>query len=271
MDSSPRANGIVTVTTDFGSRDAFGGVMSGVILGIHPDATIVTLTHGVPPQHIRHGALVLANAWHAFPPGTVHLAVVDPGVGTARQPLAATAGGCYFVGPDNGLLALALADAGDPAIVRINASIAPQCSTTFHGRDIFAPAAAHLSGGGALAELGPVVTEIVQLPLPAPVATAESVRGVVMAIDGFGNLATNISAHCLAAFADGRPLLIRVGGREIVGVSAAYGDGAGELVAVVNSADMLEVAVAGGSAAALLGIGEDAPVTVLPVNEGDRR
>lgn len=253
---------IVTLTTDFGLRDSYVGAMKGVILSRCPGAQIVDLTHEVPPQQIRIGALRLASAAAYFPPGTVHLAVVDPGVGSQRRAIAIEADGHRFVGPDNGVLTLAAppARAGWRAAEITNrAYMLPVVSQTFHGRDVFAPAAAHLASGGALEDLGPPLLDPVELHLPAPVRRGRRLRGVILDVDRFGNLVTNIRGEQLN---DGEVERVCVGGAVILGLSHWY-DPSRELVAIVGSDGRLEIAAPGGSAAARLGLGPDAPVEIV--------
>ena len=252
---------IVTLTTDFGAQDAFVGTMKGVILSRCPAAQLVDLTHEIPPQAIRTGALRLASAAPYFPAGTVHLVVVDPGVGGPRRPIAIEAGDQRFVGPDNGVLSLA-APSTRPGWRTVELTsqehrLSP-VSNTFHGRDIFAPAAAHLAGGGTLDDLGPRISSIVELALPLPERTGSLVRGVVLDIDRFGNLITNIHS---ADLMDADIERICVGPLRVDGLSAAYDPGRAA-VAVVDSDDRLEIAVPGGDAAGQHGIRLDDPVEV---------
>ncbi len=252
---------IVTLTTDFGTQDAFVGTMKGVILARCPDVQLVDLTHEIPPQAIRTGALRLASAAPYFPAGTVHFAVVDPGVGGLRRPIAIEARNQRFVGPDNGVLSLAVSasDAGWRAVeLRSPEHRLEPVSNTFHGRDIFAPAAAHLASGGALEDLGPAVSSIVQLALPLPKRRGSVVRGAVLDIDRFGNLITNVRSGDLAGRVVER---VCVGDLQVDGLSAAY-DPSRAGVAVMDSDDRLEIAVPGGNAAAQYGVRLDDPVEV---------
>lgn len=239
---------IVTLTTDFGEEDGYVGAMKGVLLARAPGVTLVDITHAVPRHDIAAAANALADAAPCFPPATVHLAVVDPGVGTARAPVVVVAGGQLFVGPDNGLFdlaapapeaayAIAQPDAGQGAL-----------SATFHGRDLFAPAAARLALGAAPESAGPPVA------LAGHLALARGNR--VVHVDRFGNLVTDIAAPPARA-------TVRIAGRTIAGVSHTYQSVApGELVAYVGSRGTLEIAVREGSAAALLGAGRGAAVEV---------
>ena len=191
---------IITLLTDFGTRDAYAASMKGVILSIAPDARIIDITHEVPPQDIVEGAWTLASAYRWFPAGTVHVAVVDPGVGSARRAIAARAGAWTFVAPDNGVLAWALDGAGDVRAVELADTrwFQPGVSSTFHGRDIFAPVAAHLASGVALDELGPRVDDLVALPVASPHVTPERITCEVVHVVLFGNAITNLDAVTLA-------------------------------------------------------------------------
>ena len=259
---------IITLTTDFGLHDPFVGIMKGVILSICPSARLVDLTHDVEPQNILGGALALEAVWPYFPDGTVHLAVVDPGVGSARRALAVRTRGHYLVGPDNGLLTPALMEAGWRAV----ALTAPEyrlaeVSRTFHGRDVFAPAAAYLASGVPLERLGPAVTDPVRRPIPRSYLEAGALIGEVLAVDRFGNLLTSIEAAQLVGLPGGRPgavpVIVEVADRAVAGPVEAYVDGAdGRPTAIVGSIGRLEIFVRGGRADQALGVGRGAPVRV---------
>lgn len=255
------APGIVTLLSDFGLRDAYVGVMKGVMLGIAPAAALVDLTHAIPPQGIVPGALVLRHAVEYFPPGTVHLAVVDPGVGSARHPIVVDTERGMLVGPDNGLLDPAARVMGVRAVYRLTEArfFRPPVSRTFHGRDLFAPVAAHLAAGVAPAQCGPLLPGLAPLALPEPERTADAIRGEVIYVDHFGNLVTNIPE---SIFPTG-PHSVSIAGvslAEIVSAYAAVPDGAP--LAIVGSWGLVEVAVRNGSAAAQLGAAAGTPVTV---------
>jgi S-adenosyl-L-methionine hydrolase (adenosine-forming) len=251
---------IVTFTSDFGLTDWFVGVVHGVVQGICPDARMVDLCHAIAPGHVESAAFLLEAAAHDFPPGTIHLAVVDPGVGTGRLALAVSARKQLFVGPDNGLLEWALADpqACAHALTEERWMRHP-VSRTFHGRDVFAPAAAHLACGVPIESFGPRVPRPRRLPRAAPVRSDGSVVGQVAYVDRFGNALTNLTAETLdrafAGVAD-PDLVVEVVGRRIHGVARSYGDsGIGTLLALVGSSGRLEIAEAGGDAAQRFGIG----------------
>lgn len=247
----------IALLTDFGYRDHYAGVMRGVIASIAPAASVIDITHGIAPQAIGAGALVLALSWRYFPPRTIFVAVVDPGVGTDRRAIAIeSAAGACFIGPDNGLLWSAANHAGIRRVVELtNARYhLDQVGATFHGRDIFAPAAAHLWCGVRMSALGsrlPAMT-----PAPASPLVAEGrneLRGSIVYIDGFGNLVTNIDRNCYERFASrfrGLPLSVRIGARAPIGIVRAYGEARpGSSLATFGSFEMLEVAVRDGSAA----------------------
>jgi S-adenosylmethionine hydrolase len=251
VNDSSAGRQIITLLTDFGTADTYAGVMKGVIAGIAPQAKVIDLTHGVSPQGVRAGAFHLLAAYSYFPTGTIHVAVVDPGVGTARDIVAVRAGDYTFIGPDNGLLRWAVdAATGSgpaPAIVAVEntAYRLPHVSRTFHGRDIMAPAAAHLANGVPLESLGPSRPDLVGEPLPQPAMTSRGIEGTVLHVDHFGNCVTN-----LRAVAPGSRVYVNSREARVV---QTYADGAeGELVALVSSAGFLEIAVRGGNAASAI-------------------
>lgn len=243
---------IITLLTDFGARDEYVGCLKGVILGINPTAVLVDLSHEVPPRDIQTGAFILAAAAPYFPPGTVHLAVVDPGVGTGRRALAARARGHFWVGPDNGLFHLIFAGQADLDLVSLEnpAYFLPQVSATFHGRDLFAPVAAHLSLGVDLARLGPALSNPVHLPWPTPICRAEMIQGEIIHVDRFGNLVSNISAGDLHTWLGGGNFHLQVGSVILTRLHRTYGEAAlGALLALPGSHGFLEIACSGGDAA----------------------
>ncbi len=249
---------IITLTTDFGQQDGFVGTMKGVILGICPDAQLVDITHDIPPQNILAGAFALWRAYAFFPTGTIHVAVVDPGVGTARRPLAARLGGHYFVGPDNGLFTPIYEDAaknGWPMeFVHLTneAYFLANVSHTFHGRDLFAPVAAHLAAGAPFADLGPALRDPLRIPLPKPERTPTGWRAHITVVDRFGNCATDLPAE---AVVDSANVTFRLRGREVRGLVPSYGHRlSGELLALVDSEGFIEIAVVNGNAAQTLGL-----------------
>ena len=245
---------LITLTTDFGLAGPYVAAMKGVVLSINPVATIIDVSHAVRPQDVRGGALLLADSVHWFPAGVVHIGVVDPGVGTARRIIAFEAAGQHFVGPDNGLFSLITARVQPERIVAVENPryrLTPT-SATFHGRDIMAPAAAHLSRGLDLDALGPRLDSIVALEWSEPQLLANGLVGQVESLDAFGNVITNLRAGHLAALGAG-PLTIAHGPHEAFGLLQTYGEGtAGDLVALIGSSGRLELAVVEGSAAARL-------------------
>ena len=260
-------SGLITLLSDFGTRDEYVACLKGVILGLNPGARLVDLSHEVPPQDIQSGAFILAAAAPYFPAGTIHLAVVDPGVGAGRRALAARGRGQFWVGPDNGLFHLILAGRGDFELVSLEnpAYFLPQVSATFHGRDIFAPVAAHLSLGVALAQLGPALTDPVRLPWPEPAVTALALRGEIIRVDRFGNLVSNVTAGVFQAWRQGRDFHLKVGPLTLTltHLRPTYGEAAaGEMLALIGSHGYLEIACAGGSAAASLQAGPGLPLEI---------
>ena len=252
---------LITLTTDFGLNDWFVGTMKGVILGINPRATIVDITHDIRRGDIRAGAFALMASCRFFPRHTVHVAVVDPGVGSARGAIAVRTAEYFFVGPDNGVLSWALRQEKITSIRRLENEtlLRHPISRTFHGRDIFAPVAAHLSKGLNIAKLGPEQKEFVCLPWPEPQFNKSGLKGKVLYLDRFGNAITNISRDFLIA-AELDEISVRVGRRMLRGLKQFYQQAReGEPLALLSSSGFLELAVNGGSA-------EEA----LKLNVGDR-
>jgi S-adenosylmethionine hydrolase len=256
---------IIALLTDFGTRDHYVGAMRGVALGICPDATLADITHDIPPQDVLGGALELAAAFRYFPPGTVFLCVVDPGVGSARRAIAAETGGYAFVAPDNGLLTLVLDECPPARVVELTEPryARPTISRTFEGRDRFAPAAAWLAKGTDLGALGPVVHGWERLDVPVPCAGSAQLSGVVLRVDRFGNLVTNIDRRSFDLARGDKPSSITVAGHQVSRVVETYADAApGAVCALMGSSERLEIAVNGGSAADRLGLTRGAPVVV---------
>jgi len=253
---------IITLTTDFGTQDGYVGAMLGVILGICPRAQLHTITHAIDPQDVRGGAQALATAAPWFPRGTVHVGVVDPGVGTARRGVVVEVGGQRFVGPDNGLFGPvvdALEAHSDRARwLQIDAPgrTLPHISSTFHGRDVFAPIAAHLAAGVPLSALGVELPDPVRLPPPLCRRDGDAVWGEVVTVDRFGNLITNIPASAVEGAPDVRAHWVdHPDASAVEGLLRSYGEAVdGGLLLLVGSSGYVEVAVNGGSAAAALGL-----------------
>ncbi len=258
---------IISIMTDFGLSDGFVAVMKGVILGLAPDVRLVDVTHAIGPQNIREAAVVLNRTVFYFPNDTIHIFVVDPGVGTARRPIAARVGPQRFVGPDNGTLTLALARArreGWPVeIFHLDQPRfwRPEISNVFHGRDIFSPVAAHLALGVPFAQLGSPLSDPVTFPLSPVAPTPDGLRGEIVHVDHFGNLATNFRAEDLAAWP---AVTVRLRGADIHGLVRTFGDRPpGELIALINSAGELGVAVVNGNAGQRLQAQVGDPVEVI--------
>lgn len=244
---------LITLLTDFGYRDGYVGVMKGVIAGICPAARLIDLTHDIPAQNIAAARFTLLNAQPYFPPGTIHLVVVDPGVGTARRAIALQTPQGYLVGPDNGVLSGVIDQATDVTAVELTEVKywrSPQPSQTFHGRDIFAAAAAHLAAGVELGELGAAVAPdtLIRIAIPSPKMLKDQVVGSVQHIDYFGNIITTIPAAAIAT----QSWRMQVGAVKIP-VGQTYGDVAiGHAIALVGSHGWVEIAVNGSSAQARL-------------------
>jgi S-adenosylmethionine hydrolase len=241
---------IITLTTDFGYADPFVGIMKGVIYGINPQARVVDLSHGVAGQDIRGAALLMSHSVQYFPRGTIHVAVVDPGVGSARRPLLLEVDGNYFIGPDNGVLSLAPGGTSPARILHLSKSeyyLRPT-SATFHGRDIFAPVAAHLSLGVAPEALGETADDFARLSLPTVLRTEGTLNGEIIYIDAFGNLFTNIRADDLRELTK-EPIRIILGDLSIPGLAPCYAAvKPGKCIALINSWGLLEIAVCQDSA-----------------------
>lgn len=243
--------GIITLTTDFGLEGPFAGIMKGVILSINPSARIVDITHGIEPQNIEQAACVIEAAWRWFPKSAVHLAVVDPGVGGNRRALAFKKGRACFVGPDNGLFT-GILDSKTPCHELANPKYRlPEVSGTFHGRDVFAPAAAWIARGTSLKSLGPRLEAPVLLDRPQPVWTGKALEGRIVYIDRFGNAATNISRDLIAQyFPHESGLTVKIGKRAIGGLATHYAEvTSGRPGALINSWNVLELFVRDGHAA----------------------
>jgi len=260
--------GVITLLTDFGLADSYVGEVKAVLLRASPGATLVDLTHGIAPGSVREGAWVLRRTWSLFPAGTCHLAVVDPGVGGVRRGLAVAAGGHFFVGPDNGLLAPAWEAAGVPEIRQIDVREVDltRRGTTFDGRDVFAPVAGRLATGGALVELGPEVDDPVALPSFRPVLRGPGLWELEVAhVDRFGNLVTVAEESFLreAAGEEWREVGVRIGEESIHGIRLAYDDvDPGAPLLTIGGAGTLEVCVNRGSAKRRFGLGAGSRVTL---------
>lgn len=244
---------VITLTTDFGLRDGYAGVLKGVIWKIAPEVQIADISHLISPQNVMEGALTLGRTADYFPEGTIHVGVVDPGVGTRRRAIAAQVGGQFFVGPDNGLITILLerAERKHQKITVIQLDQPqywlPSVSNVFHGRDIFAPSAAYLALGVSLESMGTPVLDPQRLDLPAPEPLPEGWRGRVLSIDHFGNLSTNLEKELVAGL---NPIKIRYKNWTINGLIRTFGEAeAGQFVAIIDSSNHLSLNVVNGSAA----------------------
>ena len=277
----------IILTTDFGLTDSYVGVMKGVILGINPRAAIVDLTHQIQPQNILQASFTLATSYRFSPNESIHAVVVDPGVGTTRQAILLVTPHGRFLAPDNGVLSGVLGDYVDVAPSKPGSVSVPDgltaisltnptywlepVSQTFHGRDVFAPVAAHLSMGVSDTDLGDPIGDIVWLPAPQPVREGNTISGEIIVVDHFGNLVSNIPASMIPGDkTSGKIAMVEIGGQNILGLSRTFHDaaqpeapsGSNKLVALMGSNGYLEVAYPDGSAAALLDAGVGEPVRV---------
>lgn len=266
--SFDKPSGVITLTTDFGHQQPFVGVMKGRILGRHPTASIVDLTHQILVHWPAEAGFWLARSFEYFPPGTVHVAVVDPGVGTSREIAIVCAAGHVFLAPDNGLLEPIVTGRDDVEIRRLDPVLLGRfhlgrTSATFHGRDIFAPLAAEIAAGRCRPEeLGPRIESLVPAWVDEPTMTAASISGVVITVDHFGNLITNIEGRRIAHYIEPKVYAAA----HVLPLRRTYGDvRPGEPLALVNSFDVLEIAVAEGRAEDVLGLSRGAPVVVRDV------
>ena len=272
MNEPPR---IITLTTDFGTSDAYVGIMKGVILSINPNARVVDLTHAIPPQDIYEAAFSIYAAHSYFPKGTIHIIVVDPGVGSDRQAIICQTESAFFVCPDNGVLSYLLQSIEngekhpvDAVAIQNSAYYLSEVSNTFHGRDIFAPVAAHLSLGVRLDNIGPPTQTLVQLPIQVPELSGNTLTGEIVKIDRFGNAITNISETAIARLesaSTGEMSIyeIRVGSARLNRLNRAYAEsGIGKPLAIIGSCGLLEIAINGGNAKEGLGIKSGDPVVI---------
>jgi S-adenosylmethionine hydrolase len=250
--------GIITLTTDFGSGSPYVAQMKGVLLSIDASLKLIDVTHSIAPQNVRQAALVLADVCDRFPAGTIHVAVVDPGVGTARRMVYCRVGEQVLLGPDNGLFSRITRRTPPTTIIALEDPQfwLPKVSATFHGRDILAPVAARLCQGLDPRQLGPPVERLVELDWPEPRVSAESITGEIIAVDSFGNAITNIGDEHLLRLPDQNAIKVaRPGSASMIPLVRTYGDGPrGTPVALVGSGGLLEIAIVDGSAARELGL-----------------
>jgi S-adenosylmethionine hydrolase len=260
------ARPIITLTTDYGTNDHLVGTLKGVILKINPDVTIVDITHDVTPYDLLDGALAIASSYSYFPPRTIHVVVVDPGVGTDRRPLLVSGETQYFVAPDNGLLSLVYEREENVLVRHANVEhyYLHPVSNTFHGRDVFAPVAAWLSKGSQAAAMGDEITDYKKFAMPKPKPVDGGVKGVVLRVDSFGNIITNFRAEDLPAAAiEAGTVQFMLGTHPVNKLVDTFAKGnAGEAFAYIGSNGFIEVGINRGSAARSLGIGRGTQVTL---------
>jgi S-adenosyl-L-methionine hydrolase (adenosine-forming) len=257
-------NPLITLTTDYGTDDHLVGVLKGVILKINPEATIIDITHAVTPYDLLDGALAIASAYAYFPPRTIHVVIVDPGVGTERRPLLVSGQNQYFIAPDNGVLSGVYEKEQTFAVRHLTSEhyFAHQVSRTFHGRDVFAPVAAWLSKHWQPASMGEVIEDFKRFAIPRPKEVDGLLKGVVLKVDGFGNLMTNFRTEDLSPEAvEKGEVRLQAGSHPVTRMVTVFADGnAGEPVAYIGSSGYVEIAVNKGNASKTLGIGRGTPV-----------
>lgn len=260
-----QGSSIITLTTDFGSRDFYVSAMKATILGINREVRLIDVSHEVGPQDIMAGAWITRNSAFLYPSGTIHIVVIDPGVGTRRKPVALRIRDQLFVGPDNGMFSLVADQEPYDAFELTNTSFwSNERSNTFHGRDIFGPVAAHLSKGVALEELGVPLEQLVSYRWALPVTDNEGIQGWVMHIDRYGNLITNITREMLDALAAKDSLKIYVGNTILKSIVRTYADVApGEPAALVGGSGHLEIAICNGNAEQMLGAAKGTPISLV--------
>lgn len=260
------ARPIITLTTDYGTDDHLVGVMKGVMLSINPDVNVVDITHNVIAHDILDGSLTIGQAFKYYPAKTIHVVVVDPGVGTARRPLLVAADQHYFVAPDNGVLSSVYEQAESLYVWNVISDhyFRQPVSNTFHGRDIFAPVAAWLSKSWQTSAFGEPITDFVRFALPKPKPNGNGVKGAVLRVDRFGNLITNVTIEDVPALAGGNgDVKIRVGNAEISKLVQTFAQGnAGEALGLIGSSGYLEICVNKGNASRSLSAGRGAEVTI---------
>ena len=256
---------IITLTTDFGLQDHYVSAMKAVMLGIAPDVRFVDVSHEIPPQDIMAGAWVIKNSAFLYPPGTVHLVVVDPGVGTSRHPIALKIEDQYFVGPDNGIFSLLFKEYDFKAYKLSNSTFWKQgVSNTFHGRDIFAPVSAHLSKGVPIHEIGEPIDDLVTYHWAVPIADRDGLQGWVVHIDRFGNLITNLSGDLIEDHLKKKIVKIYVGNTMLNKIVSTFGDVEdGEPAAFIGSSGMLEIGINKGNAARMLSVDKGAQISIV--------
>ncbi len=257
-------NAIITLTTDYGTNDHLVGVLKGVILKINPEVTIVDITHQVTPYDLLDGALAIASAYTYFPPRTIHVAIVDPGVGTDRRPLLVSGQNQYFIAPDNGVLSGVYEKEQTFAVRHLTSEhyFAQPMSKTFHGRDLFAPVAAWLSKNWAPASMGEVIEDFKRFALPKPKEADGHLKGVILKVDSFGNLITNFRTEDLSLDSvEKGEVKLQVGTHPVTRMVSVFANGnSGEPIAYIGSSGFVEIAMNKGNAAKSLGVGRGTPV-----------
>jgi S-adenosylmethionine hydrolase len=256
---------IITLLTDFGTKDHYVASMKGVILNINPQCLLIDITHQVNPHDIEEGAFILASTYSYFPKGTIHLSVVDPGVGGIRKPILLVTRNYFFIGPDNGLFTLVAQREKVKQVVALAKKkyFLSKVSSTFHGRDIFAPVAAHLSLGIKPNAFGYEIKSLKELKFQKPVIKEGKLLGEILYIDAFGNLVSNIDEGKLFRFIQSRPFVIRAGRKAISGLKKGYWEGKkGEPIALLGSGGLLEISVREGNAKRSLKVKRGDPITI---------
>lgn len=256
---------IITLLTDFGTKDHYVGAMKGVILSINPQCILIDITHEVHKQNIREGAFILANAFKYFPKGTIHLAVVDPGVGSERKPILIRTKNYFFIGPDNGIFTIAAIKDKIKRIIQLTNRkyFLSNISSTFHGRDIFAPVAGYLSLGIKPNVFGKEVDKWVKLDLREPGIKKNKLLGEIIYIDNFGNLVSNVDRGLFLKFIEGLSFIIKIKNRKISDIKNGYWEGKdGEVIALFGSGNYLEISVKNGSARRVLNAKTGDPIIV---------
>jgi S-adenosylmethionine hydrolase len=260
---------VITLTTDFGTNDHFVGAVKGVIVDIVPEAQIVDISHAVQAFDVLDGALAIVQAYSYFPNGTIHMVVVDPGVGTTRRPILASSDGYHFVAPDNGVLSMVYAKEERVHVRHITSDhyFRQPVSNTFHGRDVFAPVAAYLAKQVDSHKFGDEIEDYVKFAAPRPKAAGENrMRGVVLKVDRFGNLITNVTPADVPALFAGKPgaFKIVVGSREITDIRTAYAEGGpGEVFGILGSMGYLEIVTNRAAASQITGAGKGSEVSIV--------
>jgi S-adenosyl-L-methionine hydrolase (adenosine-forming) len=250
----------ITLLTDFGTKDPYAGIMKGVILSLNPDVRIVDITHGVDPQDVREGAFIIEESCRYFEKDAIHVAVIDPTVGSDRKPIVFGKDGQFFVGPDNGLFTLLYDDATRIFAIENKRYMRKEISPTFHGRDIFAPAAAYLASGVQPSMFGSLVQEPVRLPGVYPVIEKNVLKGEVVRFDRFGNAITNISGAIIQNFANGRPFAITLCDKSFSTINRSYYED--EITCLIGSAGYLEFGYCKGSLREKMDLRKGTPVKV---------